>query len=67
MLYSLALILIIFSHLIISCRNENKTKDISLNTEKWMHQKIAAGKVSENIDEELLLKSYKGKMIFSIK
>lgn len=49
MIYSLALILIIFSHLIISCRNENKTKDISLNTEKWMLQKIAAGKVSENI------------------
>ena len=49
MIYSFALILIIFSHLIFSCGNKNKTKDISLNTEKWMLQKIATGKVSENI------------------
>ena len=51
MVYSLALILLIFSQLMFSCGTDNRTENTTVTSGTWMLEKIKTGKVSENIIE----------------
>jgi len=53
MIYSFALILIILSQFTFSCGKENNAKNISLDTEKWILQKITTGKVPEKVIKKI--------------